>query len=439
MLTRAQLTQAYSAHVTHLQARYERILDACGLDAVALHSGSLVKKTVFDDQTWPLRPVPYFLHLAPLAWPECAVLVERGRDVRLLAYTDKSFWERHRAPDWELLRSALSVEALDSPDDVRRHLEGKRAAYVGESPARAAAWGIAPELQCPAPLMEALEELRVHKTPYEVLCLAEANRIAAAGHRRVAAEFAAGERSELRLHLAFLDETRQDDPDTPYKNIVALGDAAAILHHVSYRRDVGGAGSLLLDAGATYQGYASDITRTYVAPGTAGADLFAALIAKVEAMQQHLCKVAHVGRPYESLHDECHVVLGGILADLGLVRLPVDAMVEAGVTRLFLPHGLGHSLGLVCHDVGCARVKPRAENPWLRNTRTIEPEQCFTIEPGVYFVDTLLADLAAGPHGNDVNWKAVDALRPFGGVRIEDDLVVRGGGQPAVNLTRAWL
>jgi Xaa-Pro dipeptidase len=87
--------------------------------------------------------------------------------------------------------------------------------------------------------------------------------------------------------------------------------------------------------------------------------------------------------------------------------------------------------------VGCALVKPRADNPFLRNTRTIALRQCFTIEPGVYFIEQLLAPVRAGPDAHAVDWRLVEQLAPFGGVRIEDDLVV--GGQAPRNLTRELL
>ena len=76
---------------------------------------------------------------------------------------------------------------------------------------------------------------------------------------------------------------------------MAIGSSAAILHHVSYRKErLDGPVSLLVDAGATFQGYASDITRTHVATGSADAELFSELIGRVDRMQQQLCKVATV-------------------------------------------------------------------------------------------------------------------------------------------------
>lgn len=439
-MNRQELVSAYQAHVSHVAHLYHQAMDNHGAHTVVVHSGTLQKKSGFDDQYWSLRPVPHFQHWAPLAWPDCALVIERGKAARLLAWEDKSFWERWAQPDWAFLQSGLDVVHLADVANVRQHLAAGRVAFVGEDTSRAELWGVDPQWVNPADLVAELDEARVFKTRYEQMCLEEANRVAAAGHARVARDFFAGERSELALHLAFLAETQQDDPDTPYKNIVALGPNAAILHHVSYRRDrPHGDQSLLLDAGATFHGYAADITRTHVTHGSAGADLFHALALRMDDLQLALCRNATVGRNYQDLHDEAHVLLGHVLQDLGVVEMEPQSMADAGVTRLFLPHGLGHSLGLQCHDVGCAKVKPRDDNRFLRNTRTIEPGQCFTIEPGIYFVDTLMDELRAGPHGKAVAWKTVDALKAFGGIRVEDDLVVRPGDQPPENLTRAYL
>jgi Xaa-Pro dipeptidase len=109
------------------------------------------------------------------------------------------------------------------------------------------------------------------------------------------------------------------------------------------------------------------------------------------------------------------------------------------VTRAFYPHGLGHSLGLQTHDVGCALRKPREKNALLRNTSDIAVDQVFTIEPGIYFIDSLLEGLRAQPAGATVDWSAVDVLAPFGGARIEDDVHVVGGEAVVRNLTREHL
>jgi Xaa-Pro dipeptidase len=286
-------------------------------------------------------------------------------------------------------------------------------------------------------LIKLLDQLRVTKTAYEVLCLDEANRRAALGHAVVAELFRAGDASELELHLAFLAATGQDDPETPYKNIVAQGAHAATLHHIAYARRPTGAQSLLLDAGATCLGYCSDVTRTFAKGAGAGAEAFAALVDRTERMQQRLCAEVEIGLPYERLHERAHDYVAQILVELGLAKMSAEACVSTGVTRAFFPHGLGHSLGLQCHDVGCAEVKPRPDNPFLRNTTVIAADQVFTVEPGIYFIGSLLDTLRAGVAGATIDWRLVDELVPLGGVRIEDDVRVTAGG--AHNLTRAYL
>src|SRR5437870_655016 len=106
------------------------------------------------------------------------------------------------------------------------------------------------------------------------------------------------------------------------------------------------AGSLLVDAGASFAGYCSDITRTWVKGGGAAASAFAQLVAGMEAMQQRLCSQVKVGMPYEELHDESHRQVADVLREVGISRLPAEELVSRGVTRAFYPHGLGHSLGL---------------------------------------------------------------------------------------------
>ena len=433
-----ELARLHGEHVAALAAGYAQALAESGWDAVLVHAGTPRSRSVFDDQFWPLRVTPHFQHWLPLAVADCALLVEPGRAPALFHNTERGFWEGPSQPETDHFWAAFAVTPVFAPDRVKDLLPaGRRVAFVGEDAARAAGWGFAAEAQNPAPLVAALDRLRTRKTGYEVRCLAEANRRAAAGHRRVRQAFQDGDEAELDLHLLYLAATRQDDAETPYKNIVALGAHAATLHHVSYDRRPAGAQALLLDAGATYQGYHSDITRTAVKGAGAAADLFAALVARLEALQQEMCRRVAPGVPYERLHDQSHELLAPILRELGLARASDDELVGGGVTRAFYPHGLGHSLGLQTHDVGCAVVRPRADNPFLRNTSVVTPGQVFTIEPGCYFIASLLAELRAGPRGACVDWAQVDVLRPMGGVRIEDDLVVGDAG--VRNLTREVL
>ncbi|MFO0678577.1 MAG: Xaa-Pro dipeptidase [Polyangiaceae bacterium] len=451
-MTTGTFAPLYRAHVDDLVRRYAPILEDAGLDALVIHSGAAKTRTDFDDQFWSVRPTPHYQHWLPLADPDSFLLVEPGKTPLLLWATNASFWENLPAPESDEFTRVLRVERIDGVEGAKKRLQelvpnlgaSPRAAFVGEFGDRARTLGFDPADGTrvnPKPLLGALDRLRATKTPYEVACLDEANVRSARGHAALRDAFAQGDKSELELHLLYLAATRQDDPETPYKNIVALDENAATLHHVSYGRvpKHSDAQALLVDAGATCLGYCSDITRTWVKGKGATASAFAGLVLGVEAMQKRLCDAVRVGEPYEGLHDECHRQVAAILEEVGILKVTADEAVANGLTRAFLPHGLGHSLGLQCHDVGCALIKPRVENPWLRNTSTIREGQVFTIEPGIYFIEALLAPHRTGAFATGVDWKLTAELAKLGGVRIEDDLVVTGGNDVTKNLTRAVL
>src|SRR5579871_1320696 len=351
----AQLAPLYRAHIGELGRRYAEALAAAGADAVVIHSGSLKKRTLFDDQFWPLRPTPHFHHWLPLSQADCALVVQPGRTPLLLWLKATSFWEKPARPEAELFRDCFEIREIEKIENVKDHFPtGARLAWVGEDVERGAAWGFATDKMNPIELVGPLDRLRARKTPYEVACIVEANRRAALGHQAVLQAFRDGDRSELELHLLFLATTGQDDPETPYKNIVALGANGATLHHVSYvkERQPRACQSLLLDAGATVLGYCSDVTRTWVKGTGAAASAFAQLVAEVEAMQKRLCAQVRVGESYEALHDDAHRQVAEILRAVGISRLSAEEAKAAELSKAFFPHGLGHSLGLQCHDVG---------------------------------------------------------------------------------------
>jgi Xaa-Pro dipeptidase len=438
-----RLTQLYREHLKQLEAAYAGALSDHGYDAVVIHSGLPKQRTEFDDQYWPLRVTPHFQHWLPLAEADCALVIATGKRPKLIWHRPSDFWETPGEVEGSHWQASFDIAEASTPDAVRELLPPRgRTAFLGEERARAASWGFAPEHVTPKPLVDALDQLRAKKTAYEVFCLAEANRRAALGHTALAKAFRSGDPTELELHLEFLRATEQDATETPYKNIVALGPNAATLHHVNYRktRDSRATSeSLLVDAGATCFGYCSDITRTYVKGNAAAATAFGSLIASVEAFQQQLCAAVAIGDKYEALHDRAHFEVARALRTAGVTTVSDEQAVASGVTRAFFPHGLGHSLGLQCHDVGCALIKPRPDNPFLRNTSTIAEGQCFTIEPGIYFIASLLDRIEHGPHAAAVDWKLVRKLASYGGIRIEDDLVVTGDATVTRNLTREVL
>jgi Xaa-Pro dipeptidase len=147
---------------------------------------------------------------------------------------------------------------------------------------------------------------------------------------------------------------------------------------------------------------------------------------------------------YADLNAKMHQRIAQLLLESDIVRMSVEDMIATNLTFTFLPHGLGHLLGLQTHDVGGflqsrqGEERPAPEQyPALRLTRDIENQQVFTIEPGLYFIPMLLKKLKQSPHQSQVNWPLIDALMPYGGIRIEDNVVILND-QP-VNLTRLAL
>jgi Xaa-Pro dipeptidase len=420
----------YASHLDTLQQGYEAALAAHGYDAVVLCSGAQTSKNRFDDQSWPLSPTPAYSHWVPFAEPDAYVIVKPGQRPTLVRTVVDDFWETPAPPESDHFWPCFELVDV-APGHAGDALPGGKVAVITRDPHASP-----PGTVNPAPLIAALDLLRTHKSAYEIACIAEATARAVHGHRAVAARFAAGgDVSELELHLAYLGASAQDDAWTPYKNIVALGAHAAVLHYIAYEtRKVGGDTSLLVDAGARYLGYGSDITRTYARGASGPAQRFADLVTRMDRLQLMVCSKIKPGMPYEALHDLSHHLLAELLLEAQVCRGSTDELVARGVTRALFPHGLGHSLGVCTHDVGMKPRPPRPDNKFLRNTSTIEIGQVFTIEPGLYVIDALVNPLRGDDRAHLIDWGALDEVRPFGGIRIEDNVLVEAHG--VRNLTR---
>jgi len=264
-----------------------------------------------------------------------------------------------------------------------------------------------------------------------------ASRRGATGHAAAEAAFRNG-MSEFEIHRTYCKAVSHTDPELPYGNIVALNSHGAVLHYTDLDRETPTEiRSFLIDAGAQVHGYASDITRTY----SFGDQRFQDLIDRMEIMEQEIVNQVQVGVDYRELHVGTHKLLANVLVDAELATGDPDTLLETGVTSAFFPHGLGHLLGIQVHDVGGfmdsesgTTVDPPSGHPYLRLTRVLEEDMVLTIEPGLYAIDMLLENLKGTPAEHHVNWAAVDWLRPFGGVRIEDNVRVLTNGRE--NLTR---
>jgi Xaa-Pro dipeptidase len=426
----------YRDHLQILLGRTATALARGGFDHLVVPSGTLHYQ-VFDDRDYPYAVNPQFKAWLPLTRaPGSWLAVTPGTMPKLIYLQPFDYW--HVVPD---APSGWWVEHFDiaivrTPEEALQHLpkDAARCAILGEP--QSALGHVVPNN--PDAVVQYLEYHRAYKTPYEVAMMREATRAGARAHRAAEAAFRGGA-SEYDIHLAYCAAARQDAIDLPYSNIVALNEHGAVLHYTELDRSPPAeARSFLIDAGAGHGGYACDITRTY-AQDTASE--FQALIDAVDAAQRAMCAQVRAGFDYKQLHLDAHLALAGILRDFGLIRLSPEAALESGVSSAFFPHGIGHGIGLQVHEVagfaasdaGGTIPKPEG-HPYLRLTRVLEPGMAVTIEPGLYFIDMLLDRLKADGHADAVDWGRVDAFRPYGGIRIEDDVICTDDAP--LNLTR---
>lgn len=435
-ISHPDLHPLYAEHLATLKARTDAALARAGREHLVIAAGS-PRYEFLDDKPYPFAVNPWFKHWVPVTKaPGSWLVYTPGAKPKLVFLQPRDYW--HVVPDapagyWV---EHFDIAVIREPAEAAQHLpkDPARCAIVGEN--NAAIGAFIPDN--PQALIDYLHYHRAYKTPYELAMMRVASKIGARAHRTAEAAFRAGE-SEFGIHMAYLAAARQTDNELPYSNIVALNEHGAVLHYTELNHAPPARGhSFLIDAGASFHGYASDITRTH-----AGADAseFAALIHAVDVAQQGFCSKVRAGQSYPALHVRAHHVLADILRDQGFIRMSAESAVESGVSSAFFPHGLGHGIGLQVHDVAGFHASENGDtipkppgHPYLRLTRTLEPGMVTTIEPGIYFIDMLLAELKRKPAARDVNWNKVDAFRKYGGIRIEDDVVCTDS-EPE-NLTR---
>jgi len=429
------LDQLYKPHLQTLMRRTEQSLAASGFDALVIHAGSPPTQFL-DDQDYPYKVNPHFKAWVPIVDnPRCILVAVPGARPKVLFYQPTDYWHKPARLPQAPWTAEVDLIAMDEPSKASAHWANLgRVAYIGPD---AFAAGTDPAGINPPDLLTRLHYDRAVKTSYELECMRRASELGARGHLAALAEFRRGG-SEYDAHMRYLEACVQREEEMPYNNIVAYNENAAVLHYQHLERtSPESLRSFLIDAGAQYRGYAADITRTYAAfPGR-----FAELVAALDTAQQELCGEIVAGRDYREVHLSAHRTLGDVMQRMGLTKLPGQAALELGVTGVFFPHGIGHLLGLQVHDVGGVlgdtlgheRQRPEG-HPYLRLTRMLEPGVVVTVEPGIYLIDSLLAAAHADSRRAHIDWAVVDELRPFGGIRIEDN-VVATAARPE-NMTR---
>lgn len=285
-------------------------------------------------------------------------------------------------------------------------------------------------------LVQAVIEMRRAKSAVEIEEMREAGR-----HTRVAFEAVMRGTSpdghERVLNALFEGVLAARGLTVGYDTI--LTQSGEILHHHAHDEPLEPGRLVLLDGGGELPtGYGVDITRTWPVTGHFD-ERQAAVYDAVLAAQSAAIELCRPGVRYREVHDTASRVLASFLHDEGLIRCSAEEAVATGAHALFFPHGVGHHLGMDVHDLENFGDLPsypsdqtRPDQFGTRNLRLdlpLEPGWVVTIEPGLYFVPTILGDAALRDRFRDlVDFDMAERWLGFGGVRIEDDIHVTTNG-----------
>ena len=427
----------FASHLDVVRKRSTSALAAAGYDALLLHAGT-PPLLFLDDHHLPFRAQAPFKVWAPLSdAPDSFVFFTPGKKPLLLIHQPVDYWHKSPTLPDAYWTSAFEIVSCPTQAAARAALpkDLSRTAFIGAPFPELLAWG--PAAINPEHLLALLDYERAAKTPYEIAALLEANRLGGLGHAAAERAFRAGA-SEFEITLEFMKACALREQELPYNPIVALNENGAVLHYqFQQRRPPAKLHSFLIDAGAEFAGYASDITRTYSFSDAEFADI----IRGFDKLQLGLCDQVRVGLDWRDFHQASYAAISQFLRDIGVINASAEQAVDTGLTSVFYPHGIGHLLGIQVHDVGGRQQGPAGgeierpyNHPFLRLTRKLEDGFVVTVEPGFYFIDQLLDEARQKPIGKLIEWKRVEQLKKFGGVRIEDDVVARPGGHE--NLTR---
>ena len=425
-----KISEMYSGHRQNLMSLFREFPS----DVIFLKGGSVAHRYDTDFE-YPFRQESNFLYLTGIEEPDMAALFDcksgeyrliiprrdaqfavwmgyvRSADEYAVMYGPDHIMYNDEVPDWLKKRQPGTVHCLPDAEGDIRQLELK--SDTGH-------------------LKDALAYCRAIKSEGEIDCLRRSAAVANQAHLDLMHTVFPG-MYEYELKAVFDRHTTQSGHlHDPYSGIFASGPGSAILHYTGKNRMLQDGELFLVDAGTEYRGYASDITRTYPVNGSftpIQAELYDIVL---EAQNTALNQI-RPGQKMEDIHlSAARIIIEG-LRDAGIVTGETEELMEKNVFALFFPHGLGHLMGLDTHDVGgYPKGTEKIDRPglrFLRARRTMEPGMVLTIEPGLYFIPALLepafADDKYSPH---LNQKKLKELFGFGGIRIEDNVLVRDDG-----------
>jgi Xaa-Pro aminopeptidase len=401
--------------------RRKQLMRMMGKDSIAIIP-TATEQLRNRDVEFPFRADSDFYYLTGFHEPEAVAVLIPGR-----SHGEYLLFCRERDPEMETWtgRRAGTQGAIDSFDaddafpigDIDEILPGlmercERVFYsMGSRPQfdqRVMEWlnrlrqGARTGLRAPdefVSLEHLLHDMRLYKSRSEVRVMRTAAKVACRAHKRAMQSCQPG-MSEFEIEAELLYEFRRAGMVPAYSSIVGGGANGCVLHYTDNKATLQDGDLLLIDAGAEYDCYASDVTRTFPVNGRFSAAQ-KALYEVVLAAQTAAIKKVRAGNHWNAPHQAAVRVLTRGLVKLGILKGKPADLIRNEAYRRFYMHRTGHWLGMDVHDVGDYKVG----GAW----RELEPGMVLTVEPGLY--------IPAGSRGVAKKWWNI-------GIRIEDDVLV---------------
>ncbi|MBP1622689.1 MAG: Xaa-Pro aminopeptidase [Acidobacteria bacterium] len=421
-------------------------------NGVILWMGHVLQPRNYAGETYPFRQNSHFLYYTGLSHPEMAMLSfpEKDHDILFAGSEDIDdiVWSGSRPSPADFAGDA-GIEEVEDISRLEYYTKNLRAhgtkihylpPFQYSSLFRVSQllkMGTAKVVAGASRLLiEQVAIQRSIKSDVEIAEIEEALTVTDEMHRACMAAARPGMRESkiaAMIQAIALSSNRQQ----AFTPIVTVH--GEVLHNHSYDNVLARGQLLLNDSGAESAGfYASDITRTCPVSGRF-TGLQAEIYQIVLRMQLGAIDMIKPGVTYRDVHlDACRLMVEE-LRGVGVMRGNPSNAVEAGAHALFFPHGIGHMMGLDVHDmedlgdiVGYVKREKRSGQfglNFLRLSRPLEPGFVLTVEPGIYFIPALIERwLQKGLHNEFINYDKLEPFRKFGGIRIEDDVLVTQDG-----------
>lgn len=394
-------------------------------DAVLIHSGHPIQKPGGLDSTYPFLPHPAYFWLT-LRRRETEVLLY-SRDLGWIEFhkeisNEEIFWEGEKN-DVLVSSSGKNINTLESFLESQHF---SKVFHLGQ------AKDSSPEA---FELRTLLDQTRRKKDAGEVSFIRHIAEVANAGYKKIASVLQPG-MTERELQIAYESEIFRKGADTvPYETIVGSGSNAAILHALPSQKMIKENEFVLVDAGADIFDYCVDVTRTFYSSGEMSSqhkDLYSIVL-----KAYHECvAMSKAGILWRDVHIHSAKVITEGLLQLGLLKGNLSDLIEKEIVSLFYSHGVGHLVGLRVRDTGQEEnLNPQTYfGARLRVDLELEENHLITVEPGCYFMPAILESAyQQKKFHDDINWTQLKKWYDIGGVRIEDNILIKKDGNE--NLT----